>query len=63
MINKMNEKKLADWKKTLAGSGVTYETDDEYKEAFSNLVGFFDILIQMDLQQKRAKEQKSTNSQ
>lgn len=37
MIGKMDEKKLAEWKKTLADSGVTYETDEEYQETFYNL--------------------------
>ncbi len=49
MIGKIDEKKLAEWKKTLADSGVTYETDYEYREAIHNLVGYFDILIQIDL--------------
>lgn len=52
----MDEKKLAEWKQALAKSGITYETDEEYDEALKNLAGFFDVLIQIDLEQKRQSE-------
>lgn len=45
---------LARWKETFAKDGIAYETDDEYREAISNLVGFFDILIQIDREQKNS---------
>lgn len=53
MYSKITDKQLQDWKKTLAKSDIVYDTDDEYREAINNLVGYFDILIQMDLEQKR----------
>lgn len=56
MTHSLDAKRLADWKKTLANMGIRYKTDDEYKEAFHNLVGYFDVLIQMDLQQKQANK-------
>lgn len=49
-----SDEDLARWKATFAKDGVVYETDDEYREAISNLVGFFDILIEMDQKQKAA---------
>lgn len=49
---KLTDKELAEWKEAFAKSGIKYETDDEYREAVYNLVGFFDVLIQMDQQQK-----------
>ena len=49
------EKQLKEWKAALAKDGVVYDSDDDYKEAMSNLVGYFDMLIQMDLQQKQDK--------
>lgn len=53
MYTEISYKQLEDWKASLAKSGITYETDDEYREALRNLAGFFDILIQIDLDQKR----------
>ena len=51
-----DEKKLAEWKQALAKSGITYDADEEYEEALKNLAGFFDVLIQIDLEQKRQSE-------
>lgn len=52
----VSENRLKDWKEALAKAGITYKTDDEYKEALQNLTGYFDILIQMDLAQKSKKQ-------
>jgi hypothetical protein len=52
----LSDKELARWKEVFAKDGIHYETDEEYVEAVSNLVGYFDILIQMDLQQKDAAQ-------
>lgn len=51
----MNAKKLAEWKQALAKSGITYETNEEYEEALKNLAGFFDVLIQIDQEQRTIK--------
>lgn len=53
MYSIITDKQLQDWKMALAKSNIVYDTDDEYREAINNLVGYFDILIQMDLEQKR----------
>lgn len=55
-MDKIDDKSLEEWKKSFAKSGIVYKTDDEYREAIHNLVGFFDVLIQMDLQQKQAQQ-------
>jgi len=47
-------KDLESWKVAFAKSGITYDTDEEYQEAIYNLVNYFDVLIQMDQQQKAA---------
>ena len=52
MYSKITDKQLDDWKKALAKSNIVYDTDEEYRDAMSNLAGFFDILIEIDLQQK-----------
>lgn len=49
------------FKKSLMDQGANYETDEEYIEAFNNLVGYFDVLIQMDQEQKNKVEQESTD--
>jgi hypothetical protein len=53
-MTELTEKELTKWKASFADMGIIYDTDDEYKEAVHNLVGYFDILIQMDLQNKEA---------
>lgn len=50
----ISDEDLAKWKTTFAKDGIEYETDDEYREAITNLVGFFDILIEIDQKQKAA---------
>jgi hypothetical protein len=49
----LTEKELQDWKDTFAKDGIAYDTNDEYREAVHNLVGFFDVLVQMDLAAKQ----------
>ena len=51
----IDAKSLESWKKAFAKSGITYKTDDEYKEAIYNLVGYVETLIEMDKQQKAAQ--------
>lgn len=51
-MTELTEKQLEEWKETFAKDGIVYETDDEYREAVRNLVGYFDVLIQMDLAAK-----------
>lgn len=53
MYTEITDKQLEGWKASLAKSGIVYDTDDDYREALRNLTGFFDILIQIDLDQKR----------
>jgi len=50
----IDDKDLAKWKATFAKDGIVYKTDEEYREAISNLVGFFDILIEIDQKQKNS---------
>ena len=49
----LSDKELKKWKESFAKDGIVYESDNDYKEAVNNLVGYFDVLIQMDLEQKR----------
>lgn len=44
------------FKKSLMEQGANYETDEEYVEAFNNLVNYFDILIEMDNEQNNRNE-------
>lgn len=57
---KLTPKELQKWKNTFAKDGIVYDTDHEYMEAVNNLVGFFDVLIQMDQQQKAVKQADET---
>jgi hypothetical protein len=58
----MSEKRLQSWKDTFAKSGIVCDTNDEYREAIYNLVGYFDILIEMDTRQKIILSQKTSES-
>lgn len=55
MYTSITDKQLDEWKVTLAKSDITYDSDDDYREALLNLVGFFDVLIQIDLKQSSQK--------
>ncbi len=48
----LTDKELDKWKNTFAKDGIVYDSNDEYRQAVNNLVGFFDVLIEMDQQQK-----------
>lgn len=56
MHKELTEKELKKWKEAFAKKGIVHKTDDEYREAVHNLVGYFDILVRMDLQQKSTEE-------
>ena len=53
----LTDKDLIKWREAFAKSGITYETDDEYREAIHNLVGYFEVLIEMDKQQKESMKE------
>ena len=54
-MTELSDERLAEWKVTFAKAGIHYDTDDEYREAVHNLVGYFELLIEMDQQQSQAK--------
>lgn len=55
-LTNLSEQELRDWKETLAKSDIEYESDEDYIEALHNLTGFFDVLIQMDLQKEKSTD-------
>ena len=59
----IDDNDLARWKATFAKDGIKYDTDDEYREAINNLVGFFEILIEIDQKQKVSPSMKSDTDQ
>lgn len=56
----LTDEQLKQWKEVFAKDGIVYESDDDYREAVNNLVGYFDVLIQMDLKQKAKREQEDS---
>jgi threonine dehydrogenase-like Zn-dependent dehydrogenase len=54
-VIELSDKDLEHWKDVFAKDGIVYETDDDYKEAVHNLVGFFDVLIEIDQRNKRSE--------
>jgi len=57
-MTELTEDQLENWKKTFAKDGIIYDSDDDYREAVSNLVGYFEILI--DIENSLKLEQKSS---
>jgi hypothetical protein len=57
----INDEQLERWKKAFAKDGIIYDSDDEYREAISNLVGFFEILIDIDQKSKSSSESSDEN--
>lgn len=55
-VYEIDEAQLARWKKSFAEDGIVYKTDEEYKEAINNLIGFFETLIEIDKQSKKHPE-------
>lgn len=53
---KIGDPEFLRFKESLMEQGANYDTDEEYLEAFNNLVGYFDVLIQMDQELKQKKK-------
>lgn len=47
---------LTDFKELCDKKGIKYETEAEYHEAASNLVGFVDLLVQIDMEERSRKK-------
>jgi len=54
--HEISEKHLKEFKAICEEKGITYETEAEYRDAANNLVGFLDILIQSDMEERGRKE-------
>lgn len=62
MMSRQDDERLTSWKKSFAKIGIRYETDEEYEEAIHNLVGYFELLIEMDQQQRASQGKISTKT-
>lgn len=58
--HKVSEKYLKDFKKMCDEKDIKYETEAEYEEAARNLVGFVDVLVEMDMKQRALKKRLET---
>lgn len=54
--HRISDESLKRFKKMFEEKGIKYETEEEYREAATNLVKFFDLLIEMDMEEKRRKK-------
>lgn len=57
---KLSEKHLKEFKVLCDEKGIKYETEAEYEEAARNLVGFVDVLVEMDMAQRALKKRLET---
>ena len=60
--HEISDKHLKESKAICEEKGITYETEAEYKDAANNLIGFFDILIQTDMEERTRKERLKSES-
>ena len=59
-MKELSPEELQKWKDSFAKDGIVYKSDDDYREAIHNLVGYVDLLIQMDQQQKAVEKIKES---
>ena len=51
------------FKQSLIDQGADYKTDDDYLEAFNNLVSYIELLDEIDQEQKhQSKSEATTNT-
>lgn len=58
-MRELSPEELQKWKDTFAKDGIMYDSDDDYREAVHNLVGYVNLLIEMDQQQRIEESRKS----
>lgn len=58
-MRELSPEELQRWKDTFAKDGIMYDSDDDYREAVHNLVGYVNLLVEMDQQQKNEESRKS----
>jgi hypothetical protein len=54
--HKVTDKYLKEFKELCDKKNIKYETEAEYEEAARNLVGFVDVLVEMDMAQRALKK-------
>lgn len=60
-MREISDDQLEHWKNTFAKDGIIYDNDDDYREAVNNLVGFFEVLIEIDQKSKSSSELRDEN--
>lgn len=58
-MRELSPEELQRWKDTFAKDGIMYDSDDDYREAVHNLIGYVNLLVEMDQQQKNEESRKS----
>lgn len=56
----VSDKYLASFKELCEEKGIKYETDEEYRDAARNLLGFVDTLVQIDMEERERKARLKT---
>lgn len=56
----VSDKYLAEFKQLCEEKDIKYDTDDEYREAARNLLGFVDVLVEIDMNQRQLKKRLET---
>jgi hypothetical protein len=59
--HQVSDKYLKEFKVLCEEKGIKYETEAEYEEAARNLVGFVDVLVEMDMAQRALKKRLETD--
>ena len=58
--HQVSDKSVEKFKELCEKKGIKYETEAEYREAMHNLVGFVDLLVEMDMAQRALKKRLET---
>ena len=58
-MRELSPEELQRWKDTFAKDGIMYDSDDDNREAVHNLVGYVNLLVEIDQQQKNEESRKS----
>lgn len=55
-MTNLSAPELDKWKESCAKDGITYGNDEEYIEAITNIIGYIELLAEIDHNQRKQAE-------
>ena len=59
-LHRITDKELQKFKRQCEKEDITYEKDEDYREAFQNLLGFMDVLFDISMEEVTRKKRLET---